>query len=147
MAVMKRSGSAVWRGEGKTGSGTLTTPSGALRELPYSAKVRFEDETGRAGTNPEELIAAAHAGCFSMALAFQLAAAGHPPEQLDTTANVSLEQEGSGWTIKRIVLSLRGRVPGITPEKFQELANAAKAGCPVSRALGAVDIQLEASLS
>ena len=143
---MLRSGSAVWRGGGKDGAGTVSTTSGALNELPYSAKMRFEDESGRSGTNPEELIAAAHAGCFSMALAFQLSAAGFTAEELRTEAKITMEKEGAGWTIKSSRLELRGRVPGIDDAKFQELAAAAKAGCPVSRLLKA-DITLDAQLA
>lgn len=142
---MKRKAQAVWRGAGKDGTGALTTGSGALREQPYSAKLRFENEDGRAGTNPEELIAAAHAGCFSMALAFQLAAAGHPPQQLNTDAELDLQQEESGWSIKAIHLNVRGRVPGIDASQFQELAGKAKEGCPVSRVLNA-NITMDATL-
>jgi len=143
---MQRSGSAVWRGAGKDGSGTVSTPSGALKEQPYSFKTRFEDESGRAGTNPEELIAAAHAGCFSMATAFQLAGAGFPPDELNTEAQITMTSGAGGWSISAIKLVLRARVPGIDAAKFQELANAAKAGCPVSRVLNApitLDAQLE----
>lgn len=143
---MHRSARAVWRGDGMTGRGELHTPSGVLAGQPYSTKMRFEDAEGRSGTNPEELVAAAHAGCFSMALSFQLAGAGHPAEELDTTAKVYMEKEGVHWHIPRIVLQLRAKVPGISNEKFQELAQAAKAGCPISKALGAVTIELEAQL-
>lgn len=142
---MKRSANAVWHGTGKEGSGSLTAPSGVLNATPYSAKLRFVDESGTAGTNPEELIAAAHAGCFTMALSFQLTNAGHVPDALNTTADLTLEQQPGGWTITSIVLKLEGKVPGITAEKFAELAAAAKAGCPVSRALN-VPISLEAKL-
>jgi osmotically inducible protein OsmC len=142
---MQRSGSAVWRGAGKDGSGTLTTPSGALKGQPYSFKTRFEDESGRAGTNPEELIAAAHAGCFSMATAFQLAGAGFPAEELNTEAQITMTSGAGGWSISAIKLVLRAKVPGIDDAKFQELANAAKAGCPVSRVLNA-PITLDAKL-
>lgn len=144
---MKRKAQAVWKGEGKTGSGELTTGSGTLKGQPYSAKMRFEDEQGRSGTNPEELIAAAHAGCFAMALSFQLGGAGHEPEELAVDAELTMEKEadGSGWTIRSVHLDLRGRVPGISNEQFQELAQKAKAGCPVSRALS-VDITLDAKL-
>ncbi len=142
---MKRKGQAVWHGGGKDGSGTLTTPSGVLKDTPYSAKLRFENEDGRAGTNPEELIAAAHAGCYSMALAFQLAGAGATPEELSTSAEIDLQQEAGGWTIKAVHLTLRARVPGIDRVKFDELAQKAKEGCPVSRVLNA-DITLDATL-
>src|SRR5512137_508475 len=106
MAAIRREGSASWRGAGKAGKGALTTPSGTLRETPYSFHTRFEDGQG---TNPEELIAAAHAGCFSMALAFQLTGAGHPPQDLATSATVTMSQEGGGWRIATIVLQLRAR--------------------------------------
>ena len=143
---MKRKASAVWNGSGKEGSGTLTTPSGVLGEQPYSAKLRFEDEQGKAGTNPEELIAAAHAGCFSMALSFGLSGAGHVPERLSTDAELDLQQQEGGWAIKAIHLNVRGRVPGISNEQFQEAAKKAKEGCPVSRALSAVPITMNATL-
>lgn len=143
--MLKRRGSAVWRGTGAEGAGTLSTFSGALREQPYSTAMRFQSEDGRAGTNPEELIAAAHAGCFNMALSFQLTGAGHPPEELSTQAVITLESEGVHWRITGVRLELRGRVPGITEERFRELAEAAKAGCPVSQALK-VEITLDARL-
>ena len=139
---MIRTARAVWRGTGKDGEGRLTSDSGVLSNTAYSFKTRFENEKG---TNPEELIAAAHAGCFAMALAFQLQGAGHTPDSLDTEARVSLEQEGGGWSIKAVALSLRAKVPGCGPEEFQRLAEAAKANCPVSRVLKA-DITLDAKL-
>jgi len=143
MASIHRSASAAWRGTGKEGSGTLSTQSGALSDLPYSFAKRFGEERG---TNPEELIAAAHAGCFTMATAFQLTGAGHAPEELRTEARVSMEQEeGGGWSIKAVTLTLRARVPGIAADEFQRLAEAAKAGCPVSRVLNA-SITLDATL-
>lgn len=142
MASIRREGSAVWQGSGKDGQGTLSTQSGTLKGTPYSFNARFGDGQG---TNPEELIAAAHAGCFSMALAFQLSGAGHPPQELATTARLSMEQEAGGWKIAAIVLVLKAKVPGITKEKFDELAAAAKANCPVSKVLNAA-ITLEATL-
>jgi osmotically inducible protein OsmC len=142
MATIKRDGSAVWRGTGKEGGGTLTTPSGTLKDTPYSFTARFGDG---AGTNPEELIAAAHAGCFAMALSFQLSGAGHPPDELAASARITMEQEGGGWKIASSALTLRAKVPGITKEKFDELAAAAKAGCPVSKVLNAT-VTLEATL-
>jgi lipoyl-dependent peroxiredoxin len=145
MAMLKRRGSAVWNGTGAEGSGRLSTFSGALQDQPYSAALRFQNEDGRAGTNPEEMIAAAHAGCFNMALSFQLTGAGFPPEELSTQAVMTIEKEDVHWTITAVRLELRGRVPGITEERFAELADAAKAGCPVSRALKA-DITLDARL-
>jgi osmotically inducible protein OsmC len=143
--MLKRRGSAVWNGTGAEGSGTVSTFSGALKDQPYSTAMRFQSEDGRAGTNPEELIAAAHAACFNMALSFQLSGAGFPPDQLSTQAVLTMEQEGVHWNITAIRLELRGTVPGVSAEKFQELAAAARAGCPVSRVLNA-DITLDAQL-
>jgi lipoyl-dependent peroxiredoxin len=142
---MKRKAQAVWHGGGKDGSGTLSTPSGVFDGQPYSAKMRFESEDGRLGTNPEELIAAAHAGCFTMALSFQLGGAGHPPQELATEAVLDMQQDDGGWTIKSIHLDVRGKVDGIDAAKFQELAETAKKGCPVSRVLNA-EITMEARL-
>ena len=142
MASIHRTAKAAWQGSGKKGTGTLTTQSGVLKEARYGFQTRFADGPG---TNPEELIAAAHAGCFTMALAFQLQGAGHTAESLDTEARVTMEQEGSGWTIKSVALSLQAKVPGCSPEEFQKLADAAKANCPVSRVLKA-DIGLDAKL-
>jgi len=143
---MIRTGSAVWNGTIKDGSGSLTTPSGVLSSTPYSFKMRFEDETGRSGTNPEELIAAAHAGCFSMALSGQLTKAGFTPDSLATSAAVTLEQKDGGFAITKVHLTLEAKVPGITEAQFQELAGAAKAGCPVSKVLNA-EITLAATLA
>jgi lipoyl-dependent peroxiredoxin len=142
---MIRNASAVWRGTIREGSGNLTTPSGALNDQPYSFKLRFEDEDGRAGTNPEELIAAAHAGCFSMALSGQLTKAGHTPEEIRTGAQLTLEQQAAGFTITKVHLTLQAKVPGISDEEFQTLAGNAKAGCPVSRVLNA-EITMDAKL-
>jgi lipoyl-dependent peroxiredoxin len=142
---MKRRASAVWRGPGLEGEGTLSTASGALRDRPYSVAARFGSADGTAGTNPEELIAAAHAGCFNMALSFQLAGAGHPPQELHTEATLGMEQEGVHWTITTMHLQLRARVPGISEAQFLELAEAARQGCPVSRVLNA-RITLDARL-
>jgi osmotically inducible protein OsmC len=143
MATIHRSASAQWQGTGKDGKGSLTTQSGVLKQAQYGFNTRFEDGPG---TNPEELIAAAHAGCFTMALAFQLSGAGHPPEMLETSAKVALEQEGSGWKIAAVALTLKGKVPGLSAEEFHKLAEAAKANCPVSKLLNAT-ITLDASLS
>jgi lipoyl-dependent peroxiredoxin len=139
---MIRKANAVWRGTGKDGKGTLSAESGTFSNTPYSAKMRFEDEKG---TNPEELIAAAHAGCFTMALAFQLQRAGFEPTELSTEAAVTIQKGESGFDITRSALTLTAQVPGIDREKFEELAQAAKNGCPVSRALN-LDITLEATL-
>lgn len=143
---MKRRASAVWRGPGQGGTGVVSTGSGALQERPYSVHARFESEDGTAGTNPEELIAAAHASCFGMALAFQLAGAGHPPRELATDAVLDMQKEAAGWTIRSIHLTVRGRVDGIDADTFLELAERAKQGCPVSRVLNA-EISLTAELA
>ncbi len=142
MAHIVRTGSAQWQGTGKEGRGTLRTQSGTLADTPYSFSARFESGQG---TNPEELIAAAHAGCFSMALAFQLSSAGHPPESLRTEARVTIESEGAGFKISTVALTLRARVPGIDQARFRQLAEEAKATCPVSKVLNAA-ITLEPTL-
>ena len=144
---MIRKSSAVWNGTGKEGKGVLTSTSGVLSNTPYSFAARFESEDGKAGTNPEELIAAAHAGCFTMALSFQLAGAGFTATELKTEAAVKVDQVEGGFKITSIKLTLTGQVPNISEEQFLELANAAKEGCPVSQALSAVEISLDAKLS
>ncbi len=144
--MLKRTSKAVWRGTGLEGSGTLDTQSGALHGQPYSTKMRFASEDGKAGTNPEELLMAAHAGCFAMALSFALTGAGHAPEELRVAATFTMEQEGVHWFPKSITLALEGKVPGIDEAKVLELAEGAKKGCPISRALSAVPIALEAKL-
>jgi osmotically inducible protein OsmC len=144
MAAIKRRAEAVWKGGGKDGRGTLNAQSGALSNVPYSAGMRFGEEKG---TNPEELLAAAHAGCFNMALAFGLSGAGHQPEELSTTAVVSIEQEGGGYTIKTVALTLKGRVPGISEDEFRKAADDAKAGCPVSKLFKGAEITLDAQLT
>src|ERR1700756_4431131 len=131
---MIRKAKAVWHGTGRAGNGNLTTDSGVLAETPYSFKTRFESEKG---TNPEELIAAAHAGCFTMALAFGLQQAGFTPEELRTEAAVSLDPDGPGFKISRSALTLRAKVPGLDAAKFQELAKGAEQNCPVSKVLNA----------
>jgi osmotically inducible protein OsmC len=131
---MIRKAQAVWHGTGRDGTGDLTTQSGIMSHTPYSFKTRFE---GEPGTNPEELIAAAHAGCFTMALAFQLQAAGFTPEELSTEAAVSLDQDGTGFKISKSALTLTAKVPGLSQEKFDELAGNAEKGCPVSKVLNA----------
>jgi lipoyl-dependent peroxiredoxin len=133
---------AVWRGTGRAGNGNLSTDSGVLAETPYSFKTRFENEKG---TNPEELIAAAHAGCFTMALAFQLQGAGYTPTQLSTEAAVTLDPEGQGFRISRSALTLRASVPNLDEAKFMELASLAEKTCPVSKVLNA-QITLDAKL-
>ena len=131
---MKRTGSAVWQGDLKSGKGTVSTQSGVLKETPYSFSTRFENGIG---TNPEELIAAAHAGCFTMALSAELGNAGFKPDRLATQATVTLEQVQGNWTITTIDLELEAKVPGIEQAKFNELAEGAKKNCPVSRVLNA----------
>lgn len=131
---MIRKANAVWRGTGRDGNGDLTTESRVLSETPYSFKTRFETQPG---TNPEELIAAAHAGCFTMALAFQLQMAGFTPTELKTEAAVHLDPEGDGFRISRSSLTLHAQVPAIDDAKFEELARAAEKNCPVSKVLNA----------
>ena len=144
---MKRTAEAVWSGALRDGKGTLTTQSNALNHLPYTFKARFEDESGKSGTNPEELIAAAHAGCFTMQLSHFLAEAGHPAAKLSTTAEVTIGPVATGGqAISKSALTLRGNVPGMSAAQFTELANKAKAGCSVSKALGAIEITLDAQL-
>ena len=139
----KRKASARWDGSLQEGGGTMRVGTGAY-EGPYSFQSRFEEGDG---TNPEELIAAAHAGCFSMALSLALGQAGHSAESVETTATVHLDKVGDGFGITRIELDTRARVPGVSDDEFQQVAEAAKKGCPVSRALAAVDsIELRASL-
>lgn len=133
---------AVWRGAGKDGEGRMTTQSGVLDNTAYSFKTRFENEKG---TNPEELIAAAHAGCFSMALAFQLAGAGFTPTSLETDAAVTLDKDGDGFKVTKSALTLSAVIPGIDKAQFDALAKAAKEGCPISKLLTA-EITLDATL-
>lgn len=140
---MKRKASAVWNGTLKEGKGTLSTGSGALEKQAYSFGARFEE--GKAGTNPEELIAAAEAGCFTMALGGDLSKAGHPPEKLTTEATAELEQSDGQWSIVSIHLVTRGRVPGVDQAEFQRLAEATKTNCIVSRALN-VEFTIDAKL-
>ena len=139
---MQRTATAVWTGALKDGKGAISTQSGILADTPYSFATRFENGKG---TNPEELIAAAHAGCFSMALSAQLGTMNFTPQSLRTTATLSLEKLDAGWTISKIHLDVAARIPGITPEAFQSAASSAKANCPVSRVLKA-DISMTASL-
>ena len=140
---MDRSASAVWHGGLKDGRGTLSTQSGVLKESQYSFSTRFENGIG---TNPEELIAAAHAGCFTMALSAQLTDAQIVPDTLETTAVVTMEKTDDGPTITKIHLTTRAKVPGAEKEKFDELAKKAKEGCPISRLLKAAEITLDAQL-
>ncbi len=146
MAHFKRNASAVWRGTGADGAGELNGPSGVLAATPYSAAKRFQNEDGKAGTNPEELIAAAHAGCYIMALSFRLSGAGFTPTELRCDATIDMDNSSGGWAFEKITLHLEADVPGIEADQFLELAKAAKDGCPVSKALSAVTIELEAKL-
>jgi osmotically inducible protein OsmC len=139
---MIRKARAQWRGAGRDGTGALSSDSGVLENTPYSFRTRFENERG---TNPEELIAAAHAGCFAMALAFQLQNAGFTATLLEADAAVALEPEGQGFRVTRSALTLRASVPGIEAAKFGELARAAKETCPISKLLNA-EISLDAKL-
>jgi osmotically inducible protein OsmC len=139
---MKRSASAIWSGDLKTGHGALATHSGVLKETPYSFATRFESAPG---TNPEELIAAAHAGCFTMALSASLGKAGFTPKRLATQATVSLELVNGNFTITAVALENEAWVPGISADQFEQIAADAKANCPVSRLLKA-DISLKAKL-
>jgi lipoyl-dependent peroxiredoxin len=139
---MIRKAKAVWRGTGRAGTGNLSTDSGVLAETPYSFKTRFENENG---TNPEELIAAAHAGCFTMALAFELQAAGYTAERLSTEAAVTIDAEGQGFRITRSALTLRAEVPNLDEATFARLAGDAEKNCPVSKVLNA-EITLDAKL-
>jgi len=144
---MKRRATAVWNGTGKEGSGILSSPSSFFDNTPYSFKTRFENEDGKAGTNPEELIAAAHAGCFNMALSFQIAGEGYTAEELRTIATVTLDSQDGGFAITGITLDLTGKVPGMEQEQFEKLAQVAKENCPISKALKAVPISLNTSFS
>jgi osmotically inducible protein OsmC len=139
---MKQKASAIWQGTLKEGTGTMSTGSGALVSKPYSFKTRFE---GEQGTNPEELIGAAHAGCFSMAFSMILGMAGFTPEKIETTATITLEQKDGGFAITASHLDLTASIPGIDEATFQDLAGKAKAGCPVSKVLNAT-ITMDAKL-
>ncbi len=140
---MIRTATAVWNGTGRDGKGSITTQSGVLDKSPYSFTTRFENEKG---TNPEELVAAAHAGCFTMALAFALQAAGLTPTELKTACAVTLDKDGAGFKVSKSALTLSATVPGVTKEKFGEIAAAAKAGCPISK-LFTAEITLDWTLA
>lgn len=131
---MKRNASAIWRGDLKSGKGSISTESGVLKETQYSFGTRFENGPG---TNPEELIGAAHAGCFSMAFSAELGKAGFTPESIRTTATITMEKTDAGFTILESHLDMTAKIPGIDQAKALEIANAAKAGCPISRLLNA----------
>src|SRR5436309_15744836 len=139
---MKRKASAVWRGGLKEGQGTISTESGVLSQTQYSFSTRFE--SGK-GTNPEELIAAAHAGCFTMALSAQLGSAGLTPEKLETTATVTFDKLEAGWTVTGILLDVKGKVPKADPAAWDHATQAAKTGCPISRLLNTT-VNMQAKL-
>jgi osmotically inducible protein OsmC len=141
-----RKGSAQWFGTGLEGNGELNTPSGVLNKTPYNLSRRFENADGKAGTNPEELIATAHAGCFCMALSFQVVGAGFTPTRLATEVTIHLKQEGYDWSFESIDLDLEAEIEGINQEKLVALATVAKETCPVSMALSAVPINLNVKL-
>lgn len=140
---MKRNASAVWQGNFQQGKGQISVQSGVLKDQAYSFKARFQDETGRSGTNPEELLAAAHAGCFAMQLSHYLAQNDTPPTRLEAAAVVELIP---GKGISGSAIAVRALVPGITKSKFQELAEKAKKDCPVSKALASIEITLAIDL-
>ena len=140
---MKTTGSAVWSGGVRDGKGAISTHSGALKDYPYGFASRFE---GQAGSNPEELIGAAHAACFTMALSLMLGEAGLKADHMETTAEVSLDRDGDGFSITSSHLTLKATIPGADEAKFQDLAAKAKAGCPISKLLN-TEITLDASLT
>ncbi|MDP2033780.1 MAG: OsmC family protein [Polaromonas sp.] len=143
--MTEKTASVHWEGRGKQGQGQISTETAALKDHPYGFGSRFEDD--RTGTNPEELLGAAHAACFTMAFSFACDKAGFATEQVDTTARVSLIRDGEGFLIDRIALTLDAKVPGIDASQFQQIAEAAKRGCPLSKALGSVGvITLKATL-
>ena len=146
---MKRRATAVWQGDGLTGKGSLSTPSKVFDNTPYNFTARFKNEDGKNGTNPEELIAAAHAGCLNMALSFGLVGAGYVAERLETQAVVTIEQDegSSSFSLTSIVLKMKAIVPEISEAEFTELANGAKDGCPISKALSTVPMTLEIEFS
>jgi osmotically inducible protein OsmC len=143
---MIRKSTARWQGDGLHGKGALTTQSGVFKDQPYSFMTRFQSEDGKAGTNPEELLAAAHAGCFAMALSFALSEAGHAPDELRVSAGVDLQKSDDGFAIKTIALEVEASVKGVDNATFQKIAEGAKKGCPLSKALAATPMTLSAKL-
>ncbi|MFT7482450.1 MAG: osmotically inducible protein OsmC [Oceanospirillaceae bacterium] len=143
----KRNATAVWNGTGSEGKGSLSTSNKFFDDTPYSFKSRFENEDGKLGTNPEELIAAAHAGCYAMALSFAVTEAGFNPDELKVKASVVLDSVEGGFAITGITLHLDGKVSGMEKDKFMELAQGAKEGCPISKALSSVPITLDANFT
>lgn len=143
--MIEKTATVHWQGQGKEGHGNISTGSGALQQYPYGFASRFEDD--RRGTNPEEILGAAHAACFTMAFSFACDKAGLATTEVDTKASVRLSKQGEGFVIDRIALTMHASVPGIDEAKFQELAAAAKSDCPVSKALaGVAEITLRATL-
>lgn len=143
--MVKRTASAVWKGDLKGGQGTVSTERGVLHDTPYNFSGRFE--SGTAGTNPEELIAAAHAGCFSMAFSGELGKAGMTAERIETRATLTMEKVSEKMTVTGIHLDVVAKVPGADKAKFEAAANAAKAGCPISRLLANIQITMQAKLA
>ena len=143
---MKRTAEVIWKGTGLEGTGSINTKSGAFKDQPYSFKTRFTNEDGTLGTNPEGLLAAAHAACFNMALSFQLVGAGFTPDELKTVAVVTMENIDVHFKVVQIDLNLVAKVPGIDESQFNELALNAKETCPISQALASVNIVLNTTL-
>ncbi|MBW8749151.1 MAG: OsmC family protein [Acidobacteria bacterium] len=143
MAIADRTATAVWKGGLKDGSGVISTQSGVLKDQEYSFVTRFENTPG---TNPEELIAAAHAGCYSMALSAELTKNNTPPASIDTTAKVTLDMVNGAPTVNKILLTVKASIPGLDAAKFHEIADGAKKNCPISRLLAAAEITLDATL-
>ncbi|WP_422858687.1 OsmC family protein [Flagellimonas sp. S174] len=143
---MKRIGTALWKKDGLTGSGKLNTKSGALKDIPYSFKTRFENPDGLIGTNPEELLAAAHAGCFTMALSFILGEHGHTPDELFTEVTVQLDNVNGNFEVTSILMNLTAQIEGVSKSEFDDLANVAKENCPISKLISADKVKLSAKL-
>ena len=143
---MKRHATAIWHGALADGTGDITTQSGALDHHGYSFKARFQDESGKSGTNPEELLAAAHAGCFAMQLSHLLALNGTPAEELHAKSTITMGKDGAGFAVQSSALVLTGKVPSIDRATFQQIATQAKNDCPISKALGGLSISLDALL-
>jgi len=144
--AIKRKVNAKWKGNAQEGKGHLNSANDFFNDTPYSFKTRFENEDGKLGTNPEELIAAAHSACYAMALSVAVSQSGKTPDYLDVDATVKLEKDDSAFSISQIVLNLEGKVEGMNEDEFMELAKNAKEGCPISKALNAVPIELNANM-
>jgi len=143
--AIKRKVTANWKGTGTEGKGHLSSSNEFFDNTPYSFKSRFENEDGELGTNPEELIAAAHSACYAMVLSVEISKSGHTPDEIDAQGEVVLDKEGDGFAIKEIKLTVKGKVSGLSKDEFLEMAKGAKEGCPISKALSAVPISLDAS--